>query len=538
MKMALTIKKLLLVGETIFGLILVLVIVVSVFPLIPPFKNYYHSRTVLTGSMEPKIPKGSVVINQWTDQKNLKVGDVIAYQHPSDKKIIYITHRIVKIDKNGLLWRFETKGDANPASDFGMITQAGIEGKVIFTIPLIGYLIEFFKTPVGFILLVALPLLLYIVKETKGVLQLWQKRAVPQDQEDVPAAKLKGRKPSKRKDSKPLLTVILIALAFLAARISFVTYASFTSRQATITGVTLSTATSFPGDVVINEIMWMGSANSEHLGDDEWIELRNTTGRPIDLKCWKIYGTGSKSFSITLCGIIPANGFFLLSHYSSSHSAIKNSISIDQVNSSLSLDNCGEQLTLKSNLNVIIDQTPFGAWAAGVNGKEKQSMERNDDPATGWHTCRTAACHSITYWDVDGHNWGTPKSANLSENDSISLSPLPFSSPTSELSFTPSSASPAEPESSPSPSSTPIPEVSPTPTPSPTLEISPTPTPTIEPSPTLEPSTTPTLSPSPQPLSTASLELSPSPSPQSTSTPAPTSEPTPTLIPTPSPTSE
>jgi len=231
MKKAL-LKKLLLFGKIFFGLILVLVIILSVFPLMPPFKNYYHSRTVLTGSMEPKIPKGSVVINQWTDQKNLKVDDVITYQHPSDKKINYITHRIVKIDKTGLLWRFETKGDANPAPDFGLITQAGTEGKVIFTIPLIGYLIEFFKTPVGFILLIALPLLIFIVWQIRDVLRLWQKRVIPQ--EDIPIVK-------KRK-SRKTLAVILVALAFLATRVSFVTYASFTSGQTTITGVTLSTA--------------------------------------------------------------------------------------------------------------------------------------------------------------------------------------------------------------------------------------------------------------------------------------------------------
>lgn len=163
--------------------------------------------------MEPKIPKGSVVINQWADQKNLSVGDVITYQHPSDKKIIYITHRIVKIDKTSPLWRFETKGDANPAADFGLVTQAGTEGKVILMIPFIGYLIELFKTPAGFILLVALPLLIFIIHQIRDVLRLW-----------------------------PKLTVMLVAFAFLAARVSFVTYASFTSGQATITGVTLSTA--------------------------------------------------------------------------------------------------------------------------------------------------------------------------------------------------------------------------------------------------------------------------------------------------------
>ena len=285
-------KKSLVFGKIFFGLILVLVIVVSVFPLLPPFKNYYHSRTVLTGSMEPKIPKGSVVINQWADQKNLEVGDVITYQHPADKKIVYITHRIVKIDKTGLLWRFETKGDANPASDFGLVTQAGTEGKVILTIPFIGYLIEFFKTPIGFILLIALPLLIFIVRQTRDVLEMWKKRETPPTL--VVETKPKRRKSAKRKTRKTL-AVMLVALAFLAARVSFVTYASFTSGQATITGVTLSTAASFgsdpqSGDVVINEILPDPvGADDAAKPNGEWIELYNRSDSVVDVTGWYLY---------------------------------------------------------------------------------------------------------------------------------------------------------------------------------------------------------------------------------------------------------
>jgi len=517
MKKAL-LKKLLLSGKIFFGLVLVLVIIVSVFPLLPPFKNYYHSRTVLTGSMEPKIPKGSVVINQWADQKDLKIGDIITYQHPSDKKIIYVTHRIVEIDKTGLLWRFETKGDANPASDFGLITQAGTEGKVILMIPLIGYLIEFFKTPVGFILLVALPLLIFIVLQTRDVLKMWKKRKVP------PAPKA--------------LAAILLAFSFLAARISFVTYASFTSGQATITGVTLSTAASFPGDVVINELMWMGSSGNEY---DEWIELRNTTGSPADLTGWKIDGAGSDSDSITLSGTIPASGYFLISHFVSSSSAIKDAIVVDQVIAGISLVNTGEQLTLKSASGVTIDQTPSGTWVAGTHTSPatvERSMERNDNPSTGWHTCLNVACNDTTYWDAEGDNYGTPKAANLSENDSSSpdyvapaVTPTPTPTVTPELSLESSATSSAT-------------TVEPTPTPSPTPEISSTPTPTTESAqvasmtPTPEPSSTPISSPSSDPSPTASPEPSPSPSPEPTLTPALTPEPTPTLTPTPSPTSE
>lgn len=173
------------------------------------------------------------------------------------------------------------------------------------------------------------------------------------------------------------------------------------------------------GDVIINEVMWMGS---NFPAADEWIELRNTTGSPINLTGWKIDGAGSGSSSITLSGTIPASGFFLLSDNVTSASAMNDSISADQVTPSLSLSNTGEQITLKDGVDNVIDQTPV-TWPAGVNGpSDWKSMERNDAPGDGtlaenWHTCNEGACHSIVYWDEDGRNWGTPKGANLSTYD-------------------------------------------------------------------------------------------------------------------------
>ncbi|MFA5776603.1 MAG: lamin tail domain-containing protein [Patescibacteria group bacterium] len=174
------------------------------------------------------------------------------------------------------------------------------------------------------------------------------------------------------------------------------------------------------GSVVINEIMWMGSTVHEL---DEWVELRNTTGSPINITGWKLYGAGPGPNEIVLGGTIEAHGYFLLSHYASgnANSAIKDSIIADQVDNSVHLTGSpGEQLTLKDTLDSIIDQTPTGSWVAGTHTSPatvEQSMERNNDPTTGWHTCIADACNDTTYWDAEGNNYGTPKAANLSEND-------------------------------------------------------------------------------------------------------------------------
>jgi hypothetical protein len=180
------------------------------------------------------------------------------------------------------------------------------------------------------------------------------------------------------------------------------------------------------GDVLINEIMWMGSSGSTA---DEWIELKNTTGDIIEVSGWTIENAGSGDNPITIpeSSFIPVNGYFLISHYTSGDSAIKDSITVDLTLSGISLNNSGEKLILKDYYGTVIDQTPSGVWPAGTNNTgttppTRQSMERNDDPASGWHTCVDPDCNTSAFWDEPPeNNYGTPKSANLSDNDPSSV---------------------------------------------------------------------------------------------------------------------
>lgn len=180
------------------------------------------------------------------------------------------------------------------------------------------------------------------------------------------------------------------------------------------------------GDVVINEIMWMGSAGDS---DDEWMELRNMTSSPVDLTGWTIDGaTSGLPGTLALAGTLPADDYFLISRKTAGDSAINDGITPDMVESGLSFVNGGEVLTLKNQFDQTIDETPAGAWAAGENGSAaagtpaKRSMERNDTPSDGtvagnWHSCIDVVCNDTTYWDVEGDDYGTPKALNHSDND-------------------------------------------------------------------------------------------------------------------------
>jgi hypothetical protein len=175
-----------------------------------------------------------------------------------------------------------------------------------------------------------------------------------------------------------------------------------------------------PGDVVINEVMWMGSTASD---DDEWIELRNMTGNPINIGDWTIEKAATSGGTLTIpSGTIPANGFFLIANYNEndSNSALNVSPNWDTTSVELLNSNNGE-LVLKNGADLIVDKAKDGsAWPAGNNGTEKQSMERENIPGDGtilasWHTCISGNCNDGTYWDTaEGNNYGTPGAANLS----------------------------------------------------------------------------------------------------------------------------
>lgn len=195
----------------------------------------------------------------------------------------------------------------------------------------------------------------------------------------------------------------------------------FTDTELTSNEITTGTWAA-AGDVVINEIMWMGSNGDS---DDEWMELRNMTSSPVDLTGWTIDGAESGlPGTLALSGTLGADDYFLVSRKAVGDSAINDSITPDMVVSGLSFVNGGEVLTLKNQFAQTIDETPSGSpWAAGENGSpEKRSMERNDTPGDGtvagnWHDCIDVVCNDTTYWDTEGDDYGTPKALNHSDND-------------------------------------------------------------------------------------------------------------------------
>lgn len=114
---------------------------------------------VLSGSMEPEIMAGDLVLTKTIDPKEIKVGDVISFQAEDN---IVVTHRVTEVKTDGGL-SFLTKGDANVGQDGSSVTPDKIEGIYIWRAANLGRFALFIQTPMGMLLFVVTPMCLFIL---------------------------------------------------------------------------------------------------------------------------------------------------------------------------------------------------------------------------------------------------------------------------------------------------------------------------------------------------------------------------------------
>ena len=101
---------------------------------------------VLSGSMEPEYQTGSVIYVKDVDPEDLEVRDVITYRLDEDT---IATHRIIEITEVDGQLAFRTKGDANDMEDAAAVPASQVVGKPVFTIPYLGYLVEYIHSASG-----------------------------------------------------------------------------------------------------------------------------------------------------------------------------------------------------------------------------------------------------------------------------------------------------------------------------------------------------------------------------------------------------
>jgi signal peptidase I len=120
----------------------------------------YESFVVYSGSMEPAIMTGDIAVVGPVKAGELKVGDVITFRTAANPDVV-VTHRLVQLetDPGGHLM-FQNKGDANDIVDQVQVEQGALLGRVVYSLPRLGYMVDFSKRTEGKALFIALPGLL------------------------------------------------------------------------------------------------------------------------------------------------------------------------------------------------------------------------------------------------------------------------------------------------------------------------------------------------------------------------------------------
>jgi signal peptidase len=161
-----------------FVVMVAILLIFSAFPIAGNYKIF----VVQSGSMAPAIKVGSIVVVK--PAEDYKIGDVITFG-PYSKTKAPTTHRIYDIKVVNGQPVYITKGDANNAPDTREIAKRDILGKVLFSIPYLGYAVAFAKKPLGFVLIVIVPAVIIIVDEIKNIYKEIKKKKEPTVKENL-----------------------------------------------------------------------------------------------------------------------------------------------------------------------------------------------------------------------------------------------------------------------------------------------------------------------------------------------------------------
>ncbi len=139
---------------------------------------------IISPSMVPNINVYDAVVTMRVPTEKIEMYDVITFLSKDiDTHGTPITHRVVGIveTEDGKIG-YRTKGDNNNAEDNALIMEDEVIGKVLFRIPMIGYVRTFITSRIGWLLIVVLPcvgIIIYDIGKLIGLVK--NSKAIPDD---------------------------------------------------------------------------------------------------------------------------------------------------------------------------------------------------------------------------------------------------------------------------------------------------------------------------------------------------------------------
>lgn len=123
----------------------------------------YKMFNVVSGSMEPNLKIGDIVIVKKVEKENIKEENIITFRQGNG----IVTHRVVDIIKENEDVYYRTKGDNNNANDEQLVNYKDIEGIYVFKISKVGLLINNIKNTTSIIIIVLILYFIYKLMQMK-----------------------------------------------------------------------------------------------------------------------------------------------------------------------------------------------------------------------------------------------------------------------------------------------------------------------------------------------------------------------------------
>ncbi|MFC8302289.1 signal peptidase I [Specibacter sp. NPDC057265] len=126
------------IAQTTSWLVLLVVLALTAVMIVIPSAGGATAYTVLTGSMRPGLPPGTLAVIQPVDPADIRTGDVITYQLKSGEPTV-VTHRVVGVGATTHgEQRLTLRGDANNMND-PVILPEQVRGRLWYSVPLLGF---------------------------------------------------------------------------------------------------------------------------------------------------------------------------------------------------------------------------------------------------------------------------------------------------------------------------------------------------------------------------------------------------------------
>lgn len=119
----------------------------------------YSTLTVLTGSMEPVLPVGSVVLGKTISPDEARLGDVVTFVDPENRGRL-LTHRVRRKTVRAKRVDMVTLGDRNDVPERWSVPRDGTIARATYRVPLLGHAREWVSGPGARVVLLAVVLLL------------------------------------------------------------------------------------------------------------------------------------------------------------------------------------------------------------------------------------------------------------------------------------------------------------------------------------------------------------------------------------------